>query len=269
MSETEIEKRTLIDRLQDSYKIVIQDEEDLREINSFSVSLINFYVLISSLALIITIFTVSIIIFTPIKRWIPGYGELTSNREFLELQKRIQNLETELDAQEVYYEGLRNLLTGLQPDTDTDREAGIVQKERLKAQEVKESGVTGPLNNLLFASPLKGTITAEFDPTISHYGLDIIAPKNTVIKSIMDGRVISADWSLDAGNFVYIQHPKNIISVYKHNSAVLVKTGDIVRTGQAVAIIGDTGEQSTGPHLHLELWFDGTPVNPANYITFN
>ena len=267
MSDIKNDERKWYHKLQDSYKVLIVDEDDLSEVGSFNLSMLSFYILVSTFVVLLGMFTISLIVFTPIKRWIPGYGDVTDNSVYIELVQKIENLETELEAQQVYAAGLSRLLQGLQADDPDVENSGSAEK--LRHQEVKESKFTKELNKFVFASPLKGIVSAEYDPTIGHYGIDIIAPKNTVIKSILDGVVISSDWSLESGNTVYIQHPRNIVSAYKHNSALLVKTGEIVKTGQAIAIIGNTGEMTTGPHLHLELWFDGLPVNPKNYLIFN
>lgn len=267
MSEIKNDRRKWYQRLQDSYKVQIIDEDDLREVGAFNLSILNFYILLSTFAVLLGMLTVSLIVFTPIKRWIPGYNNITDNSLYIELVQKIDYLESELEAQQVYTASLSKLLQGVQADKVDVIDAGTIEK--LRDQEVRESKLTKELNQFVFASPVKGVVSAEYDPSIGHYGVDIVAPKNTVIKSVLDGVVISSDWSLESGNTIYIQHPRNIISAYKHNSALLVKAGDIVKTGQAIAIIGNTGEMTTGPHLHLELWFDGIPVNPQNYLILN
>ena len=125
-----------------------------------------------------------------------------------------------------------------------------------------------PLEQMYFSSPLSGEISAGFQPDTKHYGVDIVAPENTAIKSIMDGWVIISDYTVETGNTIGIQHPNNIISFYKHNSVLLKKEGSFVRAGEAVAIIGNTGELTDGPHLHFELWHKGKPVDPADFIMF-
>lgn len=139
-----------------------------------------------------------------------------------------------------------------------------IRPELVNQEDLAETNRAKELDFLKFATPVSGRISAGFDPTIQHYGVDILSARDTPIKSIMDGVVISAEQSVTTGNSVYIQHNKNVVSVYKHNSVLLVKTGDIVKTGQAVAIIGNSGEMSTGPHLHFEMWYDGKYLNPEN-----
>jgi murein DD-endopeptidase MepM/ murein hydrolase activator NlpD len=119
-----------------------------------------------------------------------------------------------------------------------------------------------------FSTPIGGTITSNFDPEKKHLGVDVIAPKNTPIKAAMDGWVISSDWTLETGNTIAIQHTNNIVTFYKHNSVLLKKTGNYVRGGEAIAIIGNTGELTDGPHLHFELWHQGKPVNPTDFVDF-
>ncbi|HOY12950.1 MAG TPA: M23 family metallopeptidase [Saprospiraceae bacterium] len=280
MSQADIDnKRSLFERLQDNYRLVVIDDDDLKEVNTFKFNLITLYILISTLLVITGAVAIALIFFTPIKRLIPGFEITNDNSQYVELRRKVDELEELLQAQDVYNNGLGNLLQGMEPGVApaTNDEDGNQEKQPASKDAVtpinnalaEEASKTKELNQFVFASPLTGTMSAKFDPDIEHFGSDITAPKNTAIKSIMGGIVVSADWNVDAGNTVIIQHPRNIVSVYKHNSALLVKTGDIVKSGQAIAIIGNTGKLTNGPHLHLELWYNGYPVNPENYISFN
>jgi murein DD-endopeptidase MepM/ murein hydrolase activator NlpD len=132
----------------------------------------------------------------------------------------------------------------------------------------KTSAKGSSMRNLTFFTPVKGMVTSVFDPLRKHFGIDIVAARDQVIKSVQDGTVIFSGWTVETGYVIAIQHPGNVISVYKHNSVLLKKEGNIVHAGETVAIIGETGELSTGPHLHLELWINGIPVNPVDYIIF-
>ena len=124
------------------------------------------------------------------------------------------------------------------------------------------------LEQIHFTPPLTGGISAGFQPEKKHYGLDISSPKNTPVKSVLDGVIITADWTLETGNTIAVQHPNNLISFYKHNSKLLKNIGDVVKAGEAIAIIGNSGTLTDGPHLHFELWFRGKPVDPTDYISF-
>ncbi len=122
------------------------------------------------------------------------------------------------------------------------------------------------LEQINFLPPLRGIISDTFSAARAHYGIDIVAPKGTPIKSTQAGTVVIATWSADTGHLIAVQHPNNVLSFYKHNSALLKKMGDKVQAGEAIAIIGNTGEQTEGPHLHFEIWYHGQPVNPAKYV---
>ena len=126
-----------------------------------------------------------------------------------------------------------------------------------------------PLEQIYFIPPIAGVVSAGYQPDIQHLGTDILAPKNTPVKAALDGYIFLADWTLETGHTIGVQHHNNIISFYKHNSALLKKVGDYVSAGEALAIIGNTGTLSSGPHLHFELWHNGKPVNPALFINFD
>lgn len=261
-------KRKLWERLKDTYRITILDDENLEEIGSYNVSLLNFYIFISVIGLLLSVLVISFIVFTPVKRLIPGYGDINDNRMFIELSSKVEELEKEVAANEIYTKGLKNLLTGNHPDQEINDNPSV-QPQIITSDDLSDSKRTHELNFLRFITPVTGTLSAPYQPNINHYGVDIIAAKNTPVKTIMGGVIISADWTANTGNSVYIQHPKNVVSVYKHLSVSLVKTGDLVKTGQAIGIIGNSGDMTTGPHLHFELWYDGKSVNPSSFINFN
>ncbi|MCO6464272.1 MAG: M23 family metallopeptidase [Saprospiraceae bacterium] len=273
MADEMTTKRKFLDKIRDTYRVTVLDEETLEEVGSYNLSLLSFYIIISVVLMLVSALVISFIVFTPAKRLIPGYGDITVNKKFIELNKKVDSLEVEIGAYEVYTKGLRNLLSGTGHTTVDGKKDSIITSggiipELVNQADIKETNRAKELDFLKFSTPVNGSISAKFQPSIQHYGVDILAPKDSPIKAILDGIVISAEQSISTGNCVYIQHNRNLVSVYKHNSALLVKTGDIVKTGQAIAIIGNTGELSTGPHLHFEMWFDGKFVNPQNYITF-
>lgn len=280
MASADVEnKRSLLERLQDNYRLVVIDDDDLKEVNTFKFNLLTLYILLSTLLVLIGALAVALIFFTPIKRMIPGFAVGADNSQYIEMRRKVDELEELMQAQEAYNKGISNLLKGSASPGDVPQktETGNNTAEETTAKpmttvntaSMQEASKTKELNQLVFASPLSGTVSAKFDPEIEHFGSDITAPKNTAVKSIMSGIVISAEWNVDGGNTVMIQHPRNLVSVYKHNSSLLVKTGDLVKASQAVAIIGNTGRLTNGPHLHLELWFNGFPINPENYIPIN
>jgi murein DD-endopeptidase MepM/ murein hydrolase activator NlpD len=281
------------------YRLIIINNDTLEQVGTYRLSLMNLYVAISSLLVGFTLLVVSSIVFTPLKRYIPGYGGIGSQRDMFELEGRVDSLERALSAHQTYATNVRKLLTN-----DVQRESDI-PKDKIRAvsdsninvepseaemqvraggsspfdgddesssqnatKAIKVQGRGDRLENMFLASPLSGQITLGYSLNKNHYGTDIIAPKNTPIKAVADGFVISSDWTLETGNTIAVQHINNVVSFYKHNSSLLKKVGDKVKAGEAIAIIGNTGEQTSGPHLHFELWKDGRALNPVEYIRF-
>ena len=251
------------------------------------------FVAIGLLSIILVFITTYIIAFTPLKEYIPGYTDVTLQRRIYELQLRSDSVSFAMRAQEKYLEDLRRVLGGDLPNerkmvpADSAQtlnyqnikdkrspEDSVLRTEYDNANKYnlfksdKSSGKGASMRNITFFAPIKGMVTSEFDPLRKHFGIDIVAARNEVIKSVQDGTVIFAGWTVETGNVIAIQHPGNIISIYKHNSVLLKKEGNIVHAGETVAIIGESGELSTGPHLHLEIWINGIPVNPKDYIVF-
>ena len=287
-------------RLRETYRLVILKDETLREVGSFKLTLLNLYILISSILLVITLIIIALIIWTPLKTYVPGYANIHNNTEFIRVNKRIQDLEKQIRSYEVYINSFKRVLAGdpeteedigeqHTPDTLEEIDLSRVYEDELLRQEV-ESRVnetnedpkspqpvrasTGgrmdeSLEKLLLIPPIRGEISLDYQPGIKHYGIDILAPANTPVKSVLDGIVIVADWTLETGNTIGIQHNNNLVSFYKHNSALLKKVGTSVKAGEAIAIIGNTGTHSDGPHLHFELWQNGKNIDPRNLIQFD
>lgn len=285
-------KKPLMQRLKTTYRMVVMNHETFEEVRSFKLSLLNVYVFLSTLMVAVALLVASLIIFTPLKRYIPGFGDLKEYKEVLRLSQKVDDLEDEIKAHQTYTDNFKRMLTS---DVETEKEVPkesvelpdsayvikrIPEDEKLRqslevvsgnsnnSQLVNVSPKDVPLSQFYFIPPLVGEISKVYESK-KHPAIDILAPKNTPIKAIMDGFVVSADWSLEYGNTIAIQHSNNIITFYKHNSSLLKKTGSFVKAGEAIAIIGNTGELSSGPHLHFELWHKGKPINPSEYIKFN
>jgi murein DD-endopeptidase MepM/ murein hydrolase activator NlpD len=275
-------------RLKHTYRLIILNNETLEEVNSFNLTLLNLYIGICSFIFLGALLFYLLLAVTPLKRIVPGYGELGSNRQVLKLYKQIEELEDQVESQATYIEHFRHYVTGVVPvnsdsiaepeEVDAEPverilEDEILRKEietetRLAINRVNSSEGVLDLRKLHIVSPVKGPVSTKFRPDIEHFGVDVLGPRNTAIKASMDGIIIAADWTLQTGNTISIQHNHNLISVYKHNSTLLKKTGDFVSAGEAIAIIGNSGTLSDGPHLHFELWQSGIPLNPEDYIIF-
>lgn len=274
------QKKNFKERLRENFRLVVLNDNTLEEVSTYRLNLLNIYLLISSIFVIAGTLVTLLIVFTPIKTFMPGYGDIEANIEFIELQQKTKELENEMSALTEYISRSINRLNS--DSTEIFESANKVRKEvkssfpidfeedeRFKlVDKPKEKINKAKLGQYYLLPPMNGPISAVFDPNIKHYGVDILGPKNTAVKAIMDGYVISSDWTLESGNTLAIQHANNIVSFYKHNSSLLKKAGSFVQAGEAIAIIGNSGTLSDGPHLHFELWYNGLPVNPTEFINF-
>jgi murein DD-endopeptidase MepM/ murein hydrolase activator NlpD len=261
---------------------------------TFRLSRMNVFIALGTLAIVLIFLTSFLIAFTPLREYIPGYTNVGLTKRLYKLQLKTDSIERSLIAKEQFIRNLRDVINGkdLTDDKpvvgDTIKRYGNIKIKRsledsllrlevenqnkynLYKIETIESGSQkkSSLGGVLFFSPLKGIITNGYNPAIKHFGVDIVAKQNEAVKAVLDGTVLLSSWTLETGYVIAIQHPHNIVSLYKHNSAILKKVGDYVRAGEPVSIVGETGELATGPHLHFELWSDGNPVDPKEYITF-
>ncbi|PHN04092.1 M23 family metallopeptidase [Flavilitoribacter nigricans] len=283
--------------LSNTYRLVVMNDETFEEVNSTKLSLLNIYVLLSSVLVIMAILVWLMIAFTPLRKYVPGYGDVMQDQEIRELYRQVEELEDELVTHRKYSENFRRILVGevvteddvpkVDPEmmdeavADTAAELSEEELELRNELTLEEVGVKAqaprttnlspkdtPLERLFFSSPISGEISAGFMPDKEHFGVDVLAPKNTPIKAAMDGYVFLSDWTLETGNTIGIQHSSNLITFYKHNSVLLKEVGSYVKAGEAVAVIGNTGTMSNGPHLHFELWYKGKPIDPTEYIDF-
>lgn len=282
-------------KLRDKYRLVILDEDTFEERISFRLSRLNVFVITGMLAIIFIFLTTYIIAFTPLKEYIPGYTDTGVQEELYELQLRADSLEKAFISKDLFIANMRKVLMGeagveaeslpVSDTTDHDKytkisfkkskEDSLLRQEyessnkySLISQENGNKRTSSSIGITSFFTPVKGIVTNQFNAANHHYGVDIVAGKNEAIKSVYDGTVIFSEWSSTTGNVVAVQHINNVISVYKHNSVILRKQGSVVRAGESIAIIGESGEYATGPHLHFELWINGIPVNPEKYVIF-
>jgi len=293
--------RSLMKQLQDKYRLVIMNDETFEEVTSLKLSPLSVYIFLSSLVVGTAILMTLLIVYTPLKRYIPGYGDFRRDAEIAELTAKVAGLEEEVNAQRAYSDNFRKILVGDmsdftkeavqkkgQPANPADTAAKVVDRitedEQLRAA-VATGTFSGsepasatfttllsreqPLEQQFFMPPVSGEVISVFDLPKKHYGLDVAAPKNTAVKAAADGVVISAGYTVETGYSIAIQHPNNVVTMYKHNSVLLKEASSIIKAGEAIAIIGNSGENTSGPHLHFELWHKGRPVNPSDYINFN
>ena len=293
-SESKKEKRKhWINKLRNKYRLVIKDEGTFEEKISFRLSRLNVFVAIGTVAIILIDATTFLIAFTPLREYIPGYTDVALQKRVNDLLRLTDSLETEFKQNSLYIKNIKNIIEGKEIIEDTAKQTvqninydnieytRSVEDSILRAEyengtsynlyyndNEELSAPTSTLSSSVFFTPLKGIITTEFDLSARHYGIDIVARQNEAVKATLDGTVIFSDWTVETGYVISIQHKNNFISVYKHNSVLLKQEGNIVKAGEPIAIVGESGELTTGPHLHFELWYNGTPVNPKDYIAF-
>ncbi len=294
--------RKFIEKSRENYRLIVMNNETFEEVGSYQLSPLNIYMAICGVIAIVAILVFLLIVATPIKRYIPGYGNIQEHKEALRLTAELNAIKKDLIAQEAYTENIRKILVGdivevesqvaaIDTNATEDMPDSLINVERIREDELlrKEIELNEQLQNrqtnaanslainnqisleqLYFIPPISGgTISEPYGPDNKHYGIDVMAPKNTPVKAIMDGFVFTSDWTLETGNTIGIQHANNLISFYKHNSVLLKESGNQVKAGEAIAIIGNTGTLSSGPHLHFELWHNGKAVNPENFIIFD
>ena len=287
-------KKSLISRLRNKYRLVIMNDETLEERLTFRLSRLNVFVVLGTLTIVLIILTSILIAFTPLREYIPGYTNVGLQKKLYEMQIKTDSIEKGLEKRDIFIQNMKDVMNGKDLSTDVPLTKDTLHKynniklkkspeDSLLRAEVETQGKYNlyrfensenirqknqSIGKVLFFVPLKGVITNEFNPSQNHYGVDIVSKQNEAIKCVLDGTVILSNWTLETGYTIAIQHQQNIVSVYKHNSALLKKEGDFVKAGDPIAIIGQTGELTTGPHLHFELWSDGNPVNPKDYINF-
>ncbi len=291
-------KKTFLEELKNKYRLVIYNDETLHESISFKLSRLNVFLVVGTLCIMLIIATSYIIAFTPLKEYIPGYGDFGTEKKIIELAQKADSIEKILNLKTIYINNIRTILSGnvipdnsdqMPPKPELNKDINFKHSHEdslLRAEIESQPGFdlinydnsssantafttsSASIKNYFFFTPLNGTVTNNFNPASRHYGVDIVAQRNEAVKSTLDGTVILSSWTLETGYSLAVQHSNNLISVYKHNSVLLKKQGDYVKAGEVIAIIGETGILSSGIHLHFELWFNGIPVNPKEYIIF-
>lgn len=282
-------------KLSSKYSLVIFNSVTFEERFSLGLSRLNVIAIFLSLGIIFITLTFFIIAYTPIKEYIPGYPDINQKEEIYSLNIWADSMMDDLRQKEAYLENIKNILDGKevgveeQTDAETERKYDSITMKKsigdslLRAEfenqnmynlyfsetEQLNEATTSSIRNFNFFAPINGVITSAFNPKVKHFGTDIVTGRNEAVKATLDGTVIYSDWTLETGNVIAIQHRRNLISLYKHNSVLLKKAGDYVKAGEPIAITGKSGELTTGPHLHFELWYNGNPVDPEDYVSFN
>jgi murein DD-endopeptidase MepM/ murein hydrolase activator NlpD len=275
----------------DKYRFSVINDTTFEEVWRVRLTQYNAFLLITSLVLFIIGATTALIAFTNIREFIPGYPDVTMRRNILMSAIRLDSLDRELALRDKYFANLNAIVSGNEPVDlfsiqDTTRNyKGITfrstpEDSALRARVEKEERYNltlGPtslesvtsLAGLHFFPPVKGIVSGKYDVHTKHFCTDIVTKPKSPVSAALDGTVIFTGWTMETGFVIELQHPNNIVSVYKHNASLLKETGDLVRAGEAISIVGDSGELYTsGPHLHFEIWYKGSPLDPEKHIFF-
>lgn len=281
-------KKKLLDKLKFRYRVVVINDETFKEQTNFTLSLLNLIVFIGSVTLFFILLLIYIIAFTSLREYIPGYADVSLRRNISKVALRSDSLLQAARERDVYIENLEAIINDkvtkeeLKEIADNNEVALDTSKLTASDSELnfretvakenrnslsKNSTLDKGMSSMYFFSPIQGIVTNKFSRP-DHLAIDIVSKPNEAIKATLSGTVILATWTVETGYVIEIQHSNELISIYKHNSVLLKKPGEKVKAGDAIAIIGNSGEQSTGPHVHFELWHKGYPVNPELYMKF-
>jgi len=289
MAENKKTKKKFAKKLLHKYRMVILNEDTFEERFSFRLTRLNVFVAVGLSAIFLIAATTVLIAFTPLREYIPGYSSAELKEEAANLAYKTDSLQNVIRLNNQYLSSIKSALTGefdlqrldrdsimSQPISDQEyEEINRIKADSLLREEVAQEDkynilptATDNINFSLFP-PVKGAISEPYSIEDRHYAVDIVVSRNAPIKSVADGRVIFAEWTAETGYVMIIEHSYGLLSAYKHNASLAKSQGDMVRAGEVIATAGSTGELTTGPHLHFELWNEGNPVDPSEYIDFN
>ncbi len=281
------EKKKFYSKLKNQYRLIIYNDTTFQSVWSMKLSRLKVFTTTSLLSAIIVVLVILLIATTGLREYIPGYPKAEYRQMLVRNALVVDSLETELQKRDQFFRGIQSIMAGEVPEDDQTAQADApnsniefqeynhdsIFQDELLAEQLSLSLQNSSdddvgLSQIHFFSPLRGVVTEHFKSVTDHFGIDIVSEANARISSVLDGTVIFAGWTLNTGYVMYIQHDAQLVSVYKHNAELLKKTGDKVKAGEIIAIIGNTGEYSSGPHLHFELWYSGNAIDPEQFIDF-
>ena len=296
-----IKNSQVSDVIKHKHRFVVMDTDTFKEKFSFQLSGINLFVTVGITVIVLIVLTTVLIAFTPLREYIPGYTDTEMIEQTYANAKKIDSLERAVADQEWVLATMQALMRGEALGTQADSMmadststlavvAGVYRRSRedslLRLEVEREDNryqvkavvrqptstatavdMQPPVTHLFFA-PVKGNIVRPYSSAMRHYGVDIAAASESPVNAAYSGTVVSAGFTAEDGHVIALQHPAGVITVYRNNSALLKHQGDAVRAGEPIAFVGTGTTTELGPHLHLEVWVNGTPVNPEEYISF-
>ena len=282
------QNKSFLKRIFNDYKVVISSEDTFEEKFSFKANKINALIIMLVYSIILISFTISIVFFTQLREMVPGYSSTDLLNRAIYLTKKIDSLEQQIALNNKFYKSIEDVLSGnideFVPRDELSVDSSLTNSDFVTVSPNSQDSILRKyvenedkfnltnneliIENKMFFSPIKGEITQSFNFNENHFAVDIAADIGTPVKSVLDGKIIFSEWSVETGYVVVIDHGENIISVYKHNSKILKEQNDFVQAGEVIAYSGNQGNLSTGPHLHFELWKNGTPIDPEPLLNF-
>ena len=282
------ENKGFFKKLFNDYKVVVSSEDTFEEKFAFKASKINIFVLMLVYSVILISFTISIVFFTQLRELVPGYSSSDLLNRAFYLTQKTDSLERQIELNNKFYKSIEDVLSG-KTDELIERDnipidSSLNEKNLFSIFPNSEDSILRNyvdsqdkfnltknelvIENKMFFSPIKGDITQPFNFEENHFAIDVAADIGTPVKSILDGKILFSEWSVDTGHVIIVDHGDNIVSVYKHNSKSLKEQNDFVQAGEVIAYSGNQGSLSSGPHLHFELWKNGTPIDPEPLLNF-
>jgi len=282
-----ITRKEFWEKMRFEYKLSFLNENTLEEVFAFRLSRLTSLIILFLFIVSLVTLTSFVIIKTPIRNYLPGYLDAEVRQEMIRNALTADSLETRLSIQEKYLNNVGAILRGDMkvdevPTMDSIKDPHNINLDKSKrtAEFVKNYeedekynlnglGTASGAEKAMFYKPVKGIVSSSFDLKEKHYAVDIATTPSEPILATMKGMVIFTGFDPNSGYVIILQHPNGFVSIYKHSDKLLKSQGDTVGSGEAIALAGNTGNLSTGVHLHFELWLDGKPVNPSDYINFN
>lgn len=292
-------RKEIIQKLKSKYKLAVFNEQTYQEVLVMRLSRLNVFTLVGTSAIVLIVLVSLLIAFTGLREYIPGYPDANQRLLIVRNAQRVDSLYIELEKRNKFIENIQNILNGGVPGSLDEPEEGneernpspsvnnsveeieftrseedslfrelVEKEERFKVTDKPTRNSGQLLENTFLFTPLKGMVVNKFGDPRGHYGVDIVAGPGARVSAVMDGVVIFSGWTVETGYVIQLQHSNNLISMYKHNERLLKSTGEHVKAGEAIANVGNSGELTTGPHLHFELWYNGVPLDPQEYISF-
>jgi murein DD-endopeptidase MepM/ murein hydrolase activator NlpD len=285
-------KKTLSERLTTKYLLVIRNEENLAEKSTIAFTYAK--LMVFSIVVFLVLFGGSLFLSkTLLAKWFdPKHAQMEANKKLYELALKVDSLSVEVNQKDVFIQNFQRILSGdtssgfydpnqsLDISNSSTKVTGNLKPAATDSAFRKEfeknefslvsltSGKYRELQEIFFFTPITGFISDKYDVKKGHYGVDIVTKSNEPVKCLADGMVILSSWTQDSGNVIAVQHRGNLVSVYKHNAGLLKKVGSFVNAGEIISIVGNSGEMTDGPHLHFEMWYNGNPLNPEDFVTF-